>query len=205
MDLQFYGANALKFSAKKAVITVDDTLADLGLKSITKETDIALYTEKRFAKGSIAKHVIDGPGEYEIAEVTIRAIALPLHRDEKEMSTGYVLHTDEATIAVLGHVSDGLTDQQLEAIGMVDVLVLPVGGFGYTLDAVGARKLMKKIEPKIVVLTHYADKRLNYEVPQADLETISKELSVEPIHVESLKLKGFELEGALQIYVIDPK
>ena len=57
---------------------------------------------------------------------------------------------------------------------MVDVLFVPVGGNGYTLDAIGALKIIKKIEPKIIIPTHYADKAIKYEVPQADLDEVMK-------------------------------
>ncbi len=44
-----------------------------------------------------------------------------------------------------------LTDAEQEAIGIVDVMFVPVGGSGYTLDAAGALQLIKAVEPKIVI------------------------------------------------------
>ena len=49
---------------------------------------------------------------------------------------------------------------------MVDVMFVPVGGNGYTLDGVGALKLIKKVEPKLVVPTHYDDAMLQFPMPQ---------------------------------------
>ncbi len=55
---------------------------------------------------------------------------------------------------------------------MVDLLIVPVGGNGYTVDPVGAMKLIKAIEPKLVVPSHYADKALKYPVPSSPCRTL---------------------------------
>ena len=87
---------------------------------------------------------------------------------------------------------------------MVDVLVVPVGGNGYTVDPVGALKLIKAIEPKLVVPTHYADKALKYPVPQQDLAAALKELAMETKEtVAKLKLKPAELTDVTQLIVLE--
>ena len=47
-----------------------------------------------------------------------------------------------------------LTDEQLEKIDKVDVLMIPVGG-KYTIDSSAAQKIISQIEPKIVIPMHY--------------------------------------------------
>ena len=48
-------------------------------------------------------------------------------------------------------------------LGLLDILIIPIGGGGYTLDANDAAKLIRKIDPKVVMPIHYADKALNYQ------------------------------------------
>jgi len=87
---------------------------------------------------------------------------------------------------------------------MIDVLVVPVGGNGYTVDPVGALKLIKAIEPKLVVPTHYDDKTLKYPVPQQTLEGALKELGMEPKEtVAKLRLKPGELTDVTQLIVLE--
>jgi L-ascorbate metabolism protein UlaG (beta-lactamase superfamily) len=59
-------------------------------------------------------------------------------------------------------------------------MLVPVGGNGYTLDATGALQLIKKIEPKLVIPTHYADESIHYPVEQQSLEQALKNLGMEP-------------------------
>jgi L-ascorbate metabolism protein UlaG (beta-lactamase superfamily) len=84
-----------------------------------------------------------------------------------------------------------LNDEQLEALGVVDMVIVPVGGGGLTLDATSAASLVRQIDPKVVIPTHYADGALKYEMPQEPLETFVKELGspVEAVGVK-YKLKG---------------
>jgi L-ascorbate metabolism protein UlaG (beta-lactamase superfamily) len=83
-------------------------------------------------------------------------------------------------------------------------LAIPVGGSGYTLDPVGALTVIKEIEPKLVIPTHYADKAVKYEVPQVDLDHALKELAMEPKEtVAKLKLKSGELSDVMQLVVLE--
>jgi L-ascorbate metabolism protein UlaG (beta-lactamase superfamily) len=72
---------------------------------------------------------------------------------------------------------------------LVDVLILPVGGNGYTLDATGAATLTRSIDPKVVIPVHYAESGINYEVPQDTLETFVKELGAPVEEMPKFKLK----------------
>jgi L-ascorbate metabolism protein UlaG (beta-lactamase superfamily) len=208
MEVQFYGANCLSFSAKDLRVVVDDNLVSLGGKAVARAGDLLLYTTKQ--QGPVpegAKMVIDTPGEYEIGNLSITGIPAQSHIDEDEKShntTMYKLVNGDTSYLVTGHVFPSLTDDELEAIGIVDVMFVPVGGNGYTLDPVGALKLIKAIEPKLVVPTHYNDKELKFEVPQQDLEAVLKELTMEPKErVAKLKLKPGELTDVTQLVVLE--
>ena len=104
---------------------------------------------------------------------------------------------------VVGGILD-LTDDELEAIGTIDVLIIPIGGNGYTLDGAGALKVIRKIEPNVVIPTHYADKKIKYPVEQQDLETALKGLAMEPKEtVAKLKLKPADLTENTQLIVLE--
>lgn len=205
MDIQYYGANCIVLSAKDVRLVIDDNLAELGLKSITKPGDIALYTGRRVTSGVEAKLVIDGPGEYEVSGLSIVGIAAQAHIDDPgtRNATMYKLMTDDATYLITGHINPGLNDDQLEAIGMVGVMFVPVGGNGFTLDAGGALQLIKKIEPKLVIPTHYADPALRYPVDQQPLDLALKNLAMEPKETTAkLRYKPLEATDSTQLVVL---
>ena len=193
-ELEYKGGNGLVLSSKKATLVVDPKLSAVGQKDIKTKDEVELATESRFrVENSDARIIIDSPGEYEVGDFTIRGTAATRHidtPDSEKLSTIYRLECGDIRLAVLGNIAPKLTDEQLEAIGMVDMLVLPVGGNGYTLDATSAAAIVRQIEPKVVVPVHYADVALTYEVPQDSIDTFIKELGAPVEQVQRIKLKS---------------
>ena len=207
MEIQYYGANCIKISNKNATVVIDDNLKTLGLSAVAKSGDIVLYTHEMLkGEPKEPKLVIDQPGEYEVSAISVMGTAARAHMDDEKSKTAtiYKIVVGDIRIVVTGHIFADLDENQLEAIGTVDVLIVPVGNSGYTMDAVGALKIIKEIEPKIVIPTHFADNKVKYEVPQTELETAVKEMSME-VHetVPKLKLKSSDLPEAMQLIVLE--
>lgn len=206
MEIQYFGANCVRISTKKASVLLDDNLDKLGLKSQAKKDDIVLQTHAGLPEAKDAKIVINSPGEFEVSNISIQGVAARSHMDEKGQKSAimFKLNVNDIRIVVTGHIFSDLNDEQLEALGTVDLLVVPVGNSGYTLDAIGASKVIRKIEPKIVIPTHYADKEINYEVSQQPLEDAIKDLPFEiKERVDKLKLKTNDLPEITELIVLE--
>lgn len=208
MEIQYFGGNCIKIATKKSSVIIDDNLSDLGQKSVVGEKDIALYTSGSLTPSEKSYFSINAPGEYEVSDVSIQGVAARAHMDDEKSNsaTMYRIIIDDMRIAVVGHIFADLTNDQLEALGTIDILFVPVGNSGYTLDGIGAQKVIKEIEPKLVVPTHFAEKGLNYEVPQIELETALKEIGIEPHEtMDSLKIKSLELTDTTKLVVLNRK
>ena len=205
MDIQFYGANCLTVTYKGNRLVIDDNLEELGGKSILRNDDVALFTVARPESKVDLKLFADRPGEYEVGEISIKGVAARAHMDEKgKAATMYRVTVGDINVLVVGHIYPEVSEAQLESIGPVDVMVVPVGGMGYTLDAIGALKLIKSFEPKLVIPTHYEQKGITYPVPQQDLSVALHELGMEPKEtVSKLKLKATDLTDTTQLIVLD--
>lgn len=205
MDLQYFGANCLRVTSKKFSIVLDDNLKELGLKTITKPSDISLRTFLGVPEHE-SSFSADMPGEYEISGAIIHGIAARSHMDEEDKQTAviYTIEAEDARVGIIGHVFPKLSEEQLEQIGMLDVVLVPVGGHGYTLDGTGALDLIKQIEPKIVIPTHYADKAIKYPVPQSDLAEAIKGLGMEPIETTpKYKIRPGEPADTTKLVVLE--
>lgn len=201
MDIEYKGANCITLSSKSGVIAVDPKLSSVGLKDVTSKVTVVLATQPEFIAKGEGTLVIDGPGEYEVAGFSVKGIPAQRHvdtADDGNKATIYRIDTSEASLGVIGHVAM-LDDTQLERLGVVDILVVPVGGNGYTLDAHAAVQLVRRIDPKMVIPTHYADGDINYEVPQAELEPFLKEMGAAHQVGAKLKLKTGVLPETLTV------
>jgi L-ascorbate metabolism protein UlaG (beta-lactamase superfamily) len=137
--------------------------------------------------------IIESPGDYEVGDFTIHGVAAQRHIDTPDMpkiSTIYRIETTDIRAALIGNIDAKLSEEQLEGLGVIDVLILPVGGNGYTLDATSATSIIRQVEPKVVIPIHYADNGLRYEVAQDPLELFVKELGAPVESVVKYKIKS---------------
>jgi len=206
-DIEYKGANALIFTTKNVKVVFDPRLSLVGKKDLSVEDVVEVLTEDRFASTVGNPRVqFDGPGEYEVADVGLAGFPAQRHIDAGgNNSTIYKLLIGGVRIAVLGNIDPKLSEEQLEQIGVTDIVVLPVGGGGYTLDATAAAVIVKQIDPRVVIPVHYSDPELAYEVPQDVLDTFLKEVGASGIDAGTKwKVKSAEaLPEQLTVVKID--
>lgn len=166
---------------------------EIGLRPPKIKDDIVLVTHQHHDHNNIGDanpeaFIIQNPGEYEKQGIAIRGIQS--YHDDKEgaergLNTIYVLKAEEMTIAHLGDLGHKLTDSQVEEIGDVDVLMIPVGG-NYTIDGKMAVEVISQIEPKIIIPMHYKIDGLTVDIDGP--EKFIKELGLTPEKVDKYKI-----------------
>lgn len=186
MQIIWHGQSFFEIAVKNSIngdvkIAIDPYGDSLGLKTPKAEAHILLITHqhqdhnnKEAIKGQ--PFVIENPGEYEIKEVFIRGIP-GFHDNQKGKERGsIVIYAIEAEGIKICHLADlgqkELFTEQLEELGEVDILMIPVGG-NYTIDAKDASEIISQIEPRIVIPMHYKTPNL-----KLDIDNVNKFLKV---------------------------
>lgn len=193
-EIEYKGGNAVIISTKKATLVTDPKLSLIGEKDIAVKGGIELATESRFLTGSDDFALsISYPGSYEVSDFSINGFAEVRHLDDAKDGKNAVVYNIEVSgvkIGLLGNVGPEISDDQMENLGVLDILILPVGGNGYTLDATSAAKIARNSDAKVIIPIHYADDSLKYEVPQGDLDTFIKEMGLEVEKTSKFKVKS---------------
>lgn len=211
MEIEFFGANCFRIKTKQATIVVDDDLDKHGAKTITKEADVLLVTNRGLNTSSAASRArltLESPGEFEIGDISVSGIQARGHMDEEDKETATVFQCSYAgaTVTVIGHIHPDISNTVQELAGGTDVLLLPVGGNGYTLDAVGAVTVMKAIEPDVVIPAHYDMPGLSYEVPAAPIEEFVKTSGLAAQEGQDVYRAGKALEsGQTELVILNVK
>ena len=163
MEIVWYGLSCFRLSERGlATVVTDPYDPSSGLPALKLKADIVTISHDapghnyvKAVKGE--RRAITGPGEYEIGGVFITGIAM-LPKDVKKngsnASTLYVFDFEGLTIAHLGDLAYVPTQSQIEDLGAVDIVLVPVGGGG-ALGASEAAEVVSLIEPSIVVPMHY--------------------------------------------------
>lgn len=187
MKISYIGHSCFRIKIDSKVIVIDPyDPKDFGYDFPQTSADILLLShddpETSYIEGvSGYEHLINSPGEYEIAGVFI--YGLPTFHDEQEGSergrnTSYLIEDDSFSILHLGSLGHELSKETIEKVGEVDVLIVPVGG-NYVLDAEGATKAISSLEPGIVIPMHYQTKDSQYKKKLADLDEFLEEMGVD--------------------------
>lgn len=150
------------------------------------------------AHGTKQPFVVDGPGEYEIGDVTARGFGVATTYDGVErFNTIYQVGLEDMNIVFLGALSSPDIDPKiLGELGDIDILFVPIGG-GDVLEVPQASKLAVKLEAKIVIPMHY---------DKVALGEFLKEESSDAKPQDKLTIKKRDLVGTTgQIAVIESK
>lgn len=208
MTITWYGQtcfriNTLKSRNGSVNILIDPFEKEIGLRPPKTEADILLVTHdnKRTLSGNF--FLINGPGEYDVKGVYIQGI-LGKKEEVSENTTIYTIEAEKMKICHLGKLGQKeLFPNQIERIGKVDILMVPIGG-KETLKADAAVKIMSQIEPKIIIPMYYRIPKL--KVKLEGLDKFLKSLgikSLEPLPKLSIKKKDISEEEA-KIIILEP-
>ena len=217
MKITWKGQACFKIITKKrgekpVSIVIDPFSEEIGLKLGKPSADILLITHDHHDHNNIkavagSPFLITGPGEYEIKGVFIQGIP-GYHDEEKGQKRGKLtIYTIETAGLSLCHLSDlgqkELTSEQIEQIGEVDILMIPVGG-NYTISSKEALKIMSQIEPKIIIPMHYSLPKLKIKLDGIDkfLKTLGVN-SIKPKEKLVIRKKDLSHEEA-KIIVLTP-
>jgi len=175
MEISWYGQSCFKVEGEKAVLVFDPYSEGIGFKIPNLSADVVLVThnhpdhnnaEAIAGRTQKKPYLISGPGEYEINDVYIFGISSFHDKSqgkERGLNTIYVANIDGIKICHLGDLGTELSSEDLEKIGDVDILFVPVGGV-YTISAEEALSVINQIEPKVVIPMHYKIAGLKIEL-----------------------------------------
>jgi len=209
MDISWLGHSCFRVRGSHATVITDPYAPGLGY-SLGKPTARIVTVSHQHEGHSYVQGIggeprqVTGPGEYEISGVLIIGIAT-FHDAEKGKKRGrntvYVMQIDEVSVCHLGDLGHLLTAEQVEEIGDVDVLLLPVGGVS-TIDASMAAKVVRQLEPKVVIPMHYKTQALSWELEP--VERFLKEIGVEQITPQpKLSVTRSSLPVSTQVFLLD--
>jgi len=217
--IQWAGQSCFQISVSNsrdhsADIVIDPFDEETGLKVPNFSADIAMVTHGHHDHNNVKAlkgdpFVVDGPGEYEVKGVFIQGI--PSFHDDSEgkergKNTIYVIEAEGIKFCHLGDLGQKqLTDEQLEKIDGVDILMIPVGG-EYTINSSGAQKIISQIEPLVVIPMHYALPKLNTKIKLDGVDKFLKTMgknSVTPIDKFVVKSSTLS-KGTMEIVVLQP-
>ena len=210
MDISWLGHSCFRIKGRHGIVIITDPFSPSLGYSLGKSTARIVTVSHQHPGHSYVQGIDDEPrlvtkpGEYEISGVLIIGIATFHDGEEgrkKGRNTVYLMEIDEVSVCHLGDLGHVLTAEQVEEIGNVDVLLLPVGGVS-TINAPKAAEVVRQLEPKIVVPMHYKTQALNRELEP--VESFLKEVGVKEVNSQpKLSFTKSSLPASTQVFLLD--
>lgn len=205
MDISYLGHSSFRIKTRTAVVVTDPFDPQMvGLKYSGVEGDIVTVSHEHrdhnaSEKVGGVKKVISGPGEYEVAGVSI--LGFPsFHDNEKGAKRGkntiYVIEADGLRLAHLGDLGHTLSEEMVGEIGDIDILMVPVGG-EFTIGPKDAATVVSAIDPYYVFPMHYKLSGMNEE-NFSKLEPVESFLKESGLPVENLPKFSVKKEDIIE-------
>ena len=214
MDIFWHGQSCFEIripsdQVEKKIIVIDPLFENTGLKLPSLTANILLVSHNGSSHNDIKTikgepFLIDGPGEYEVGGVFVRGIRSLYDSSAGKESKRTTIYNIDIRGIKLCHLSDlnqnELDSKQLETIGEVDILMVPIGG-GEVMDSKTAQKVINQVEPKIIIPMCYNLPKLKTTLDEVDvfLKIMGQE-EIEP--QASLKIKKQGLPTETRIVVL---
>jgi len=211
MEIDWFGHACFRLHGKEGTVITDPYSKEIGLSFPRPRGDIVTISHDHpghhFAQGVKGEpKVIDGPGEYEIKNIFVTGI--PTFHDkkggkERGNNTVYVMEIDGLTVCHLGDLGHVPTQPQAEALGNVNVLLIPVGGVS-TINAGEAAEIVSLLEPQVVIPMHFAHPDLKFKLDAS--AKFFKEMGIKASDaVASLKITRDSLPKETQVVLLEAK
>lgn len=205
MEISWHGFSCVSIYGKNGTVVIDPyDPGGAGIKLPKLKASIVLSNEAFSFHRAVSQvnpedgdlKIFDWPGEYESKDIhitAIRAFDTPKSETEKGAEAHevliFVLEVDGFKICHLSNLGHKLTNEMTEAIGDIDILLVPVGGNGRCLDASKAHEVIEQIDPRLVIPMYYDTP--GSKIPLQNLDAFLTEVGMRQAKREKgLKLKS---------------
>ncbi len=213
MEITWYGHSCFRLTERSMATVVCDPYdhTAIGYGPLKLKADIATVSHDAPGHNNLdavkgTSHTITGPGEFEIGGVFITGVQTDgaSGKKNKDISrnTLYVFDYDGISVAHLGDLRQVPSQAEVEALGTVNVALVPVGG-GNSLNAAKAAEVISLLEPNLVIPMHYATPD-SKKVQLDALNKFLKEMGLGTVQKQpSLKVTRSGLPDETHVVVLD--
>lgn len=202
MRIKWLGHSCFKITCNNGVRILTDPFDDnVGYKIPAVETDIVTISHNHYdhnfvdcVKGKF--DVLNKVGNFYVKDIAITGVRT-YHDDAQGTKRGdnivYIFENDGIRLCHLGDLGHVLSPAQVEMIGKVDVLLIPVGGT-FTINSEEAVQVVNQFKPSIVIPMHYKTPalRMNIDGSNKFEENFKK---VEKLHSQVAEIKKENLNN----------
>ena len=207
MEIVWLGHSSVRLKGNTVTVITDPYANSVGLSLDKPQADIVTisndhphHSHSSAITGS--PRILSGPGEYEISNFRISGMATRLQSDDgvRRTNTVFTFRAEGLTLCHLGDLTENLSPKQIDELSQADVCFVPAGGV-CTLDAARIMRIVRLIDPRILIPIHYNTEGVKVELDP--LDKLLSELGVADITPQAkLNVTSTNLPAELRVVVL---
>ncbi len=214
MIIFYLGHSCFKIQTDVGIVLIDPFSDKIGFKMPQEKVNLITISHdhedhNNWQSGRFVdqkKIILSHPGEYEVNNISVFGYD-SYHDEQKGAVRGknviFNFFVDGLNICHLGDLGEILSEKQIEELGEIDVLMVPIGG-GFTLDVKKALELVNKIEPRIFIPMHYYQDGLSDNFKQLQtLKDLVNEYGMEPAPVKRILIDKNKLPEETELVIME--
>jgi L-ascorbate metabolism protein UlaG (beta-lactamase superfamily) len=210
MQIYWHGFTSVRIEAthgdKQSTLVTDPYESNRGLRfPRTLSPDIVCLSKQAPKEFNLeplqnSPFVISTPGEFEVQGIFVYAIPAEIKDENDRGKILYRFEAEDISVGFIGDMQRVLTEGEVEQLGNIDILLLPVGGTALASDRAGggdyltakqAAEIISLVEPRMVIpLAHHVS-GIKEKLGTAD--SFCKELVCQRSDANKLKIKKKDL------------
>jgi L-ascorbate metabolism protein UlaG (beta-lactamase superfamily) len=216
MEIKWYGHASFLLTTAKGIKIIMDPYepgsfgGGIMYGPITDTADICLvshdHADHNYAAGLRGSpQVIKTPGRHEVKGVVIEGIPTfhdASHGSERGANIIFIVAADGIRVCHLGDLGHLLSDKEVKAIGQVDCLMIPVGGF-YTIGPAEATAVTDQLKPKLIIPMHWKTEKCGFPIEGVD-QFLQGKKQARRVRRSSFSFTKKELAAGMGIVVLQP-
>jgi len=207
LKITYMAHSCFLITSSDGLKVITDPYNVIGYAPVNESADIVTVSHEDWDHNNVAgvngqPEIVRAPGITTIKGIEFKVIEA-WHDTGKTKPNNIVCFTvDAVKFCFLGDLGSTLTPEQISAIGSVDILFVPVGGGGYTINAKKATEIYSALNPAIVIPMHYGTLKLGFSLDGID-DFIEGKSNVRKPNSSLLEISKAELPAITTIIVMD--
>ncbi len=211
MQIKYLGHAAFLITSEKGIKIITDpyqTSNQLSYGGIQESADIVTVSHDHSDHNNAASVkgnpvLVKKEGTVEVKGIKFKGI--PCYHDEvKGKARGnniiFCFEVDGMRVCHLGDLGHSLSDTQVNELGEIDILLIPVGGF-YTIDAGMASMVSDDLKPKVIIPMHYKTPKCNWPLNTVE-DFLAGKKNVKKLNSSEVEFKADKLPQITEIIVL---
>ncbi|GAG69891.1 unnamed protein product, partial [marine sediment metagenome] len=121
---------------------------------------------------------------------------------QRGTNTVFCFTLDDIKLCHLGDLGHLISQGQVNEIGAVDILFIPVGGF-YTIAAANASRVCDQLKSRVIIPMHFKTPQCTYPIAGVD-DFLRGKVNVGKMDSSEIEFKLGELPAVTEIVVLKP-